>query len=208
MATQTVVKADKVKNLAEFVARAGKAANFGFDPETREATIYTDATHATKVKSFPWKREVDTLTVLTEPLRFSTMACATASSRLVKLKEQRGAQLKSGEEGLRTAEAAILEAWRSYNAATSAVKPSLRRPILLAEETYMRLVKSMVPPNRFIREFKRPEYRGLEKGFYIPPIPVELRGIQLTGAAGEEAPASASAGAGAGADAEVGDDFD
>ena len=190
MATQTVVKADKVKNLAEFVARADKAGNFGFDPETREATIYTDATRTTKVKSFPWKREVDTLTVLAEPTRFSTVACATASARLVKLKQQRDTQLKSGEESLRAAEASILEAWRTYNAATAAMKPSLRLSILLAEEMYMRLVKSMVPPKRFIRKFKSPEYRGAETGFYVPPMPVELRGIQLTGLATAGAGAS------------------
>lgn len=201
MATQTVVKPDKIKTLAEFVARVGKAANLGFDPETREATIYTDAAHTVKVKSIPWKREVDTLTVLSQPHRFSALAVSTASSRLVKLKEQQALRTVTGDESLRVAEAAILNAWRSYRAADPAIQPSLRRDILSAEAAYDAVQKSLIDKNRVIREFKKPQYRNGGTGLYIPPMPSELRGISLV-----EAPAaSAASAAGGSGDSDTGD---
>jgi len=175
----TIAKPEVVKTLAEFVARSKKAANLGFDPETREATVYSDAKRTMKVKSFPWKREVDTLAVLAQPSRFSALAVGTAATRLSRFKEQRTLQVKSAEESLRIAEAALLNAWRSYRAATDAVKPSLRRDVLSAEAALQTLQKSLVDKNRVIREFKKPEYRGGGTGFYIPPMPSDLRGISL-----------------------------
>ena len=175
----TIAKPEVVKTLAEFVARSKKAANLGFDPETREATVYSDAKRTIKVKSFPWKREVDTLTVLAQPSRFSALAVGTATARLSRFKEQRTLQLTSAEESLRVAEAALLNAWRSYRAATDAVKPSLRRDVLSAEAALQALQRSLVDKNRVIKEFKQPSYRPGGTGFYIPPMPSDLRGISL-----------------------------
>ena len=195
----TVVKPESVKTLAEFVARSKKAANLGFDPETREATVYSDVKRTARVKSFPWKREVDTLTVLSQPTRFSALAVGTAAGRLAKFRGQRTLQLTTAEKSLQVAEAAVLGAWRSYRAATDAVKPSLRRDVLSAEAALLSLQKSLVDKNRVIIEFKQPSYRPGGKGFYVPPMPSELRGISLVEGTAAAAPsdpfASASAAA-------------
>jgi hypothetical protein len=84
--------------LQEWVARWPKQKTYGFDPETREATVYTDAGRATVVRSIAWKREADTLTILSQPSRFSAPAVTAATSRAGKVREERTAAKAAGDE--------------------------------------------------------------------------------------------------------------
>jgi len=177
MATQTTVKPDIISNLAEFVARVAKSANLGFDPVTREPTIYADAKQTTKVKSIPWIREADTLTVLAQPSRFSAGINDAAVARLKQIRDEAEARLRAGEEQLHTAEQEVLNAWLSYKAATDAVKPSLRRDILAAEKRFQELQKSLAPAHRILRKFARPEYTSESTSIYVQPMPVSARGL-------------------------------
>jgi len=195
MATQTTVKPDIISNLAEFVARVAKSANLGFDPVTREPTIYADAKQTTKVKSIPWIREADTLTVLAQPSRFSAAINDAATARLKELRDETEARLRAAEEQLYAAEQDVLNAWLSYKAATDAVKPSLRRDILAAEKRFQKLQKSVAPPNRILRKFTTPQYTSESTCIYVPPMPIKARGIKTivpsaaAAEAEEEAPA-------------------
>ena len=180
---QRTVKTDKVKTLADWVARWPKATNLGFDPVTREATIYDTTKERVKVSSIPWKREADTLTVLAQPSRFPAAAVAAATSRFDKIRDQRSQQQKAGEEGLRVAEAALLDAWRTYHAEPVATRGPLRRDVLSAEATLRELEAGMANKDRAIivrYDMNEPDtLLSLKTGIYVPPMPASRRGISL-----------------------------
>jgi hypothetical protein len=187
---QRTVKTEQVKTLRDWVARWPKATNLGFDPETREATIYDTTKDRVKVASIPWKREGDTLTILAQPTRFSPQAVEAATRRFDKIREQRAQLRAAAEDGIRAAEAALLDAWRQYNAAPPTVRGTLRRDILSAEATLRDLEEKAAPKGRDIIVRDDPdEKNGLlaaKTGIYVPPMPVGRRGISLAGSATEE----------------------
>jgi len=190
-----VVKEDKVTTLADWVARWPKAQNLGFEPTTREPTIYTNAERTAVVRTFPWKREADTLTVLATPERFSAPAVTAATSRIRKIAQQKAQMLKAAEEQVRIAEANVLDAWRVYRAADAATKGSLRRDILAAEAALVVMERRMAPLGRSI--VQTPSSAGTIFSVYVPPMPSSRRGISLVAATGseavaEEAPAAAA----------------
>jgi len=179
MSKGQIVKPELIKTLENWVARYPKASNIGFDPETREPTIYSDAARTSRVRSIPWKREADALTILTNPSQFSTQAVAAAMSRVRKIREQQSQLNTVGEEQLRIAEANLLDAWRTYNAGTEEVRGTLRRDILTAEATLTSLQAKLAPAGRRIVE------EGGYSMIYVPPMSVARRGISVTGAASE-----------------------
>jgi hypothetical protein len=199
MSRQTV-KPEQIKSLKDWVARWPKATNLGFDPETREPTIYSAGPDRTRVSSIPWKREADTLSVLQQPSRFPPAAVEAATRRYTRIQEQRAKLRIAGEESLRLAEAAVLEAWRQYRAAPATTRSTLRRDILSAEETLYNLQESLANKSRTIMSVQDPDERDVllttKVGIYIPPMPLARRGISLVAGATEgpeptEAPAKA-----------------
>jgi len=185
---QRTVKTEKVKTLSDWVARWPKATNLGFDPETREATIYDTSKERVKVSSIPWKREADTLTVLAQPSRFPPQTVAAATRRFDKIREQRAQQQKASEEGLRVAEAAVLDAWRTYYAEPVATRAPLRRDVLSAEAELRSLEASIANKDReIIVRYDITEQDALltaKTGIYVPPMPTARRGL-VVGAASE-----------------------
>jgi hypothetical protein len=171
---QRTIQPDKVKSLADWVARWPKATNLGFDAETREATIYDTTKERNKVSSIPWKREADVLTVLGQPTRFSAQAVAAAKSRFRTFRDERDAMRGAGEEGLRAAEATLLDAWRTYHAAPAAGRSALRRPILVAEAALRTLEKDLIPTDAKVVRL------GDMTGMYVPPMPAGQRGLPLS----------------------------
>ena len=155
---QRTIQPDKVKTLADWVARWPKATNLGFDAETREATIYDTSKERNKVSSIPWKREAD----------------ASAKSRFSTFRDERVAMRGAGEEGLRAAEAKLLDAWRSYHAAPAAGRSALRHPILVAEAELRVLEKDLIPADAKVVRI------GDMTGIYIPPMPADQRGLPLS----------------------------
>jgi len=175
MSKGSLVKPELIKSLEDWVARYPKAANIGFDPETREPTIYSDPAKTTRVRSIPWKREADTLTILSNPSDFSPQAVSAATSRIGKIREQRNQLAAVGNEQLRLAESNLMDAWRVYEAAPASGKASLRRDILTAEATMMELEGKMAPKDRVAVE-----QQGMVRS-YVPPMPFSRRGISVTG---------------------------
>jgi hypothetical protein len=168
---QRTIQPDKIKTLADWIARWPKATNLGFDPETREATIYDTSKERNKVSSIPWKREADLLTVLAQPKRFSTQAVTGATNRIGAFREEKAATRQAGEEGLRNAEAVLLDAWRAYHATPNSV---LRNSILTAEAELRSLERDLILADAKVVRI------GDMTGMYIPPMPADQRGLPLS----------------------------
>ena len=202
---QRTVKTDRIKTLRDWVARWPKATNLGFDPETREATIYDTTKERVKVSTIPWKREADTMTVLAQPTRFSADAVAAATGRFNKIREQREQMKAAGEGQLRAAEQNVLDAWRTYHAAPPAMRAPLRRDILSAEVSMQQLENAMAPKGRAIVWREDPDEKDVlmsrKVGMYVPPMPVGRRGISMVAGAPSEEPAAPAGGGAAAATA-------
>ena len=169
--SKRAVKTDKITTLKDWVSR-WPAANLRFDPDTREPTIYGPDS-VTKVSSIPWKREADTLTVLSQPTRFSAEAVEAATKRLNTMREQREGMRMAGEEQMRIAERAVLDAWHAYYAAPTSARSALRRDILAAESTLHQAEASMANKDRVTVK------TGAGVGIYTPPMEFARRGIPI-----------------------------
>lgn len=171
---QRTVAPGSIKTLTEWVAqKKGGATNLGFDPETREPTIYDTSKARAKVSSIPWKREADTLTVLGQPSQFSAKALVTATTRYTKLQEQRVQQRQAAEQQLRLAEKTLLDAWRTYRDRPAAVRGPLRSDILAAESAIRDIETNMADKGRIHIKI------GEVNASYVPPMPVKRRGIAM-----------------------------
>lgn len=179
-AAQRTVKPDRIKTLRDWAARWPKASNLGFDEETREPVVYSADASRTKVSTIPWKREGDTLTILATPSRFSAQATEAAKSRYGRFREQKAALTTAADEQLRILETAVLEAWRTYEAADGPSKPSMRREILSAEKSLREqeeMLATQIYRERAVQQLK------VGTVIYVPPMPVGRRGIPLTAVA-------------------------
>lgn len=204
MAQRTVPPA-KIKTIRDWVSRWPKATNLAFDEETREPTIYSADAARTKVGSIPWRREGDTLTILSAPSKFTEAGVAAARRRYDRYSEKVGQMRAAGEEQQRIQERALLEAWQAYYAAPAAARSVLRRDVLAAEKAVREveeIVASQIYKERSVRTLGT-KTKPLT-GVYTPPMPIRLRGIPMAVIAGEaedaaSSPAEGGAGAGAAA---------
>jgi len=178
MAQRTVDPA-KIKTLADWTARLATATNIGFDPETREPTIYDRSKERIKVSSIPWRREVDTITVLTQPTRFSAATVTAATTRNTTIQEQRAKTRRAGEEQLRDAEATLLSAWRSYKAVAPESRGTLIHEVLAAEMAVRDIERNMADKGRMIVELTTGTKPYGGKSVYVPPIPSTRRGLTV-----------------------------
>ena len=180
---QRTVKPEKVKTLRDWVARWPKATNLRFDEETREPVVLSADGAGTQVGSFPWRREGDTMTILTQSSQFSQQAVSAARKRLERIQTRSDQMRAAGEDALRTAETQLLETWRAYEAATPTVKAGMRRDILTAERAVRDLEVALAAEIYPERAFDNAD--GLNRVFN-PPMPVIRRGIPLTAVAGDD----------------------
>ena len=162
--SQRTVKPELITSLSDWSKRWPKVGNLGFDPETREATVYSKDSARTVIKKIAWIREADTLTVLAQPQRFTAQAVASATRRYQKIREQRAQVLVIGEEELKSAEANLLEAWRSSD----------RSEIMAAERQMRELEASLANKDR------RVIVENDSAAYYLQPMPLGRRGISLT----------------------------
>jgi hypothetical protein len=125
--------------------------------------------------------------VLQQPSRFSAAAVEAATRRYTRIREQHAQLRAAGEESLRVAEAAVLEAWRQYRAAPATIRSTLRRDILSAEAILNDVQVAQANKAREIMTVEDPEERVIllrvKAGIYIPPMPVGRRGISLVAGA-------------------------
>jgi hypothetical protein len=175
------VKPEIVKTLGDWSARWSRYGNVGFDPETREPAVFAMGVERKQVSKIPWKREGDTLTILSQPSRFSAQAVTAATQRYGRIRDEREAVIMEAEGGIQLAEATLMEAWRVYRAADPASRSTFRRDILTAERALRELELDAAPAGRVVRTFT-----GSIVGVYNPPMPVDRRGIPMTAVAGSE----------------------
>lgn len=178
-AGRRTVPPDRVKTLRDWVARWPGAANLAFDPEGRNPVVYSVGAPPSRVKEIPWKREADTLTVLTQRESFASGAVAAAARRMGTYREQQVKAAAAGVDQLRLAEAALLEAWRVYRAAAGRAggRDALMRDVMVAERNLRGLEAAngvLLAPERTILE---------EDGYVkvqVATLPRALRGMDIT----------------------------
>jgi hypothetical protein len=192
MPPQRTVKPEQVKTLRDWVQRWPKVANLDFDADTREPTIYTVDSTRKRVGSIPWRREVDTLTVLTQPERYTEQMRLAAKGRYDRIVEQKGQLQAAADEQLRIAERNLLDAWRAYEQAPAASRSALRRDVLAAERSFNEMEAALA--KQLYRERKVREFDGDMVGTYIPLVPTGRRGIPMSAVLQGEAAAAGGAG--------------
>lgn len=177
---QRTVAPEKIKTLRDWIRRWPKAANLGFDEETREPTIYSADAARTKVSSIPWRREGDMGTILAQPERFAGGAVDAARKRYARYQERQVKIGQAADSQIRVHEAALLEAWRAYNAAPPASRSLLRRDIAVAERQLRETEEAVAAAQKAGRVVVA---YGPIVGAYTPTIPLDRRGISLEAAA-------------------------
>lgn len=185
-----------ISTLQDWMIRWPKATNLSFDPETREPTIYSADNARTKVRSIPWVREGDIMTILAQPARFSSTTVAAARARYTEERQQREQVLLTGQAELQGAERAVLSAWRDYYAAPPAERASHRTTVLAAEKKFHDIEARLIDPNQRIVTIgdHKTAYAIINnkiaytdhKTAYTPPFPLHQRGLPLTAVTAEQ----------------------
>jgi hypothetical protein len=188
MAARTV-DPDTVRTLKDWVVRWPKAGNLAFDEEGRNPVIYSRGAPPQKVKEIPWKREGDTLTILTQRDTFRDGAVGVAERRVAKYYEQQRALADAADEQIRIAEQALLDAWREYRdmAGTSGARISMMRDIIVAERGLRELEEAAARQQKVDRRpvmITDTKITGLiakdvVTAVQTAPFPRPLRGMEL-----------------------------
>ncbi len=176
------VKPELVTSLGDWAKRWGKVVNLGFDPESREPTVYAADGSKTRVSSFPWKRGADVITVLTAPSEYGEGAVRVAKERYDQVQTRRAQMVATIEDPLIKAEAALLEAWRNYYATPADSRKALRGEVAEAERMVRQLEATLGRYKYIDRTVQR---TGDEIKVYVPPMPIGRREISVTEAASE-----------------------
>jgi hypothetical protein len=187
MAQKQTVDPANIKTLRDWVGRWPKAGNLGFDEETREPSIYSRDAARRRLQIIPWRREGDTITILTQPEKFAGVAVDAARRRYDSYRTGQQQIAAAAAQQLVSAEQKLLDTWRTYEDTPAAAKPMMRRSVLVAEKAVRELEATMGAQINPERGLKR-----LNEGaiIYNPPMPLMQRGIPLT----EIASSSAAAG--------------
>jgi hypothetical protein len=187
MAQKQTVDPANIKTLRDWVGRWPKAGNLGFDEETREPAIYSRDAARRRLQMIPWRREGDTITILTQPQKFASTAVDAARRRYDVFRTGQQQIAAAAAQQLVSAEQKLLDTWRAYEDAPAAAKPMMRRSVLVAEKAVRELEATMGAQMNPERGLQR-----LDKGaiVYNPPIPIMQRGIPLTEIAGGAAAAA------------------
>ncbi len=178
MPPQRTVKPEQIKTLRDWAQRWPKVGNLDFDADTREPTIYTVDSTRQRVGSIPWRREVDTLTVLTQPTRYTEQMQLAAAGRYNRIVEQKAQLQAAADEQLRIAERNLMDAWRTYEQAPASARSALRRDVLAAEKAFNEMEAALA--SQLYRERKVRELEGDLTGTYVPVIPTARRGIPMS----------------------------
>lgn len=185
-------KPEAIRTLKNWVARWPRDKSLGFDPETREATVFSLDAARTKVSAIPWKREGDTLSVLSDPARFSPAAVEAARQRYGRYRQQLGQVVSTAEVQLRAQEGVLLEAWRAYRSAPVASRGVLQRDIMAAEKALTQMEAALAAQRYSERKMR--SYEGDYTGIFNPSMPTSRRAIPLESiGSASVAPTSAAA---------------
>ena len=166
-----------IRTLKNWVARWPRDKSLGFDPETREATVFSLDGSKAKVSAIPWKREGDTLTVLADPAHTTPAATEAARQRYGRYRQQLGQVVSTAEAQMRAQELILLEAWRAYKSAMPASRGVLQRDVMAAEKALAQMEVALA--SQIYSERKIRSYEDGYTGIYNPPMPTARRAIPL-----------------------------
>jgi hypothetical protein len=176
------VRPDDITTLKLWATRWGKPSNLGFDPESREPTVY--AADGTRVKSFPWERAGDVLTILADPSRFGATAVGAAQKEYDRFKGDQARVIAQFDGPMAQAQAELLNAWRAYNSVPPATRAALR-PRILAAERAVRTVEERLARYKYVER----RIRKLGDDSYsahVPTLPTARRTLTVRAAASSE----------------------
>ncbi len=180
-----LVNPTDVKTLKDWVARWPKTQNLEFDATTREPAIFTAVKRSdagrVQVGKIPWKREGDTMTILSNPERFATGAVTTARKRYAAYRTNQRQVTIAADEQLRLQEATLLEAHRAYREAPPATRPTLLRDVLQAQKALSDMEQALAEQ---LQKERAVVFRENVTSVYNPPIPWKARTVPLTDVAG------------------------
>lgn len=174
-----------VKTLKDWVARWPKTQNLEFDATTREPAIFTAMKRSdagrVQVGKIPWKREGDTMTILSNSERFATGAVTTARKRYAAYRANQRQVTVAADEQLRLQEASLLEAHRIYREAPPATRPTLLRDVLQAQKALTDMEQALAEQ---LQKERIVVFRDNITTIYNPPIPWKARTVPLSDVAG------------------------
>ena len=144
--TSRAVRVEHVKTLADWVARWPKAPNLDFDPETREPTVYSIGADGSRsvVRTIPWERELDTVTLVTCPGDFAQSVVDAGVAHMAKIRERDNHKRHMIESQLSAVTGELLEKWREYRAAEPGTTGIIMREILELENSIRDLEGGLV----------------------------------------------------------------
>ena len=138
MALQTT-DPEQVKTLVDWFDRWPNARNLKFNPDTREPTIYSRELNADKTRTqvgiIPWKREGDSIVILSNRKSYPAAAITAASTHVDDIYNARSQAVIDATAALQEQEATLLDAWQRYEVSARPVdRRMLRNEVLTAEQ--------------------------------------------------------------------------
>jgi hypothetical protein len=186
--TQKMVKPELVTSLKDWIQYWPKTQNVEFSKETREPVVFRavkrgDASRSI-IKTIPWEREGDILTIVTQPKSYAPTLVAAAREQLYLFHRQQEIQRRAAVEELQKYESNLLEAWRKVRIHAkeggTGSKEVLLQQAIEAEQLFHVKEQELGSLDRSIIE------RGRYTAIYEPPLPPALRSISLTAKPGLE----------------------
>ena len=165
-----------IKNLGDWLSYWPSAGNVGFDPVTREPAIYSNDSERKKLMSIPWRREVDTITVLTQPNDYTPQIVGMAQKRFESIQEQQAEIIAALEEQQQAAEELVLEEWNAYREAPPAMRAIKMSDIVAAEKALAETEKALAEQRNLGSIYDDDNESDLIIQ-YTPPMPLGRRGI-------------------------------
>lgn len=177
---QRAIAPGVITDLKSWLARWPKASNIGFDPQTREPTVYSADGSGKKVLTIPWRRELDVITVLSQTGTYPAQYVSMAKRRYGDVAEQQKELVDGLEQQQADAESLVLEAWEAYREAPPAMRGTLMSAVISAEKALAaieeQLGKQLEMSGGFYEDKENEVIRQ-----YIPPMPFSQRGIPISG---------------------------
>jgi hypothetical protein len=165
--SQTKKKTDKsIKSLKDWVNQWPKNKDLGFNLETREPCIYEKGTDK-EIATIPWRREGDTLVILSQPTQFSEKMVDAARKRYGEYREKEMALKMSTDEQFRVLEASLLKAWQEYRSSSGSIQD------VLEAENAIRVLEQAQQKGKKIVHYDENSIA------YTSPMPSNLRSIPL-----------------------------
>ena len=173
------VKPENITSLVQWGAQWTRAPNVGFDQESREPAVY-EADGTTLAKTFPWVREGDVMTILSNPTRFGERAVAAAKRQCDGIHERQGELVAQAVDSLQKAEGILMSRWRAYYATPAEGRAALI-PDIIAAERNMQKIEASLGKVKYLerRPYQIESTFGKFHAAHVPAIQTARRGLSV-----------------------------